>query len=117
MRWLPDSYFNFVKKFWQKVRGVEEKTVRARTEEGKFVADDKSTPNVNEAYKTVEVNNKEMKSQDITPLTVHERECALRFEYIEKRLDEGSAKFKRLETLIWGVYPVVITCLLASRYI
>jgi|TARA_R100000084_G_C4630041_1_gene137913 hypothetical protein len=58
-----------------------------------------------------------MKSQDITPLTVHERECALRFEYIEKRLDEGSAKFKRLETLIWGVYPVVITCLLASRYI
>ena len=43
---------NFVKKFWQKVRGVEEKTVRARTKEGKFVADDKATPDVNEAYKT-----------------------------------------------------------------
>ena len=58
MSWLPKSYHNFVKKFWQKVRGVEEKTVRARTEEGKFVADDKSTPNVNEAYKTVKVKKK-----------------------------------------------------------
>ena len=61
MRWLPDSYFNFVKKFWQKVRGVEEKTVRARTKEGKFVADDKTTPDVNEAYKTVEVKKKTKK--------------------------------------------------------
>ena len=58
MSWLPKSYHNFVKKFWNNVRGVEEKTVRARTEEGKFVADDKSTPNVNEAYKTVKVKKK-----------------------------------------------------------
>jgi len=47
MKWL--------KNLWNKVRNVEEKTVRARTEEGKFVADDKSTPDVNEAYTTVEV--------------------------------------------------------------
>ena len=46
-----------------------------------------------------------------------ERECALRFDFIEKRLDEGSSKFKRLEALLWGVYPVVITCLLATRYL
>jgi hypothetical protein len=44
-----------MKRFWQKVRGVEEKVVRARDEDGKFVADDKSTPDVNEAYTTVEV--------------------------------------------------------------
>jgi len=55
MNWLPKSYHDTIKKFWQKVRGVEEKTVRARTEEGQFVADDKSTPDVNEAYTTVEV--------------------------------------------------------------
>ena len=30
-------------------------------------------------------------------LEAHERECAIRYEYIEKRLNEGSAKFKRLE--------------------
>tara|TARA_R110001606_G_scaffold71100_1_gene162601 strand:+ start:72 stop:248 length:177 start_codon:yes stop_codon:yes gene_type:complete len=58
-----------------------------------------------------------MKSDEITPLTVYERESAIRFEYIEKRLDEGSAKFKRLEALLWGVYPVVITCLIATRYL
>jgi len=46
------------KNLWNKVRNVEEKTVRARTEQGKFVADDKSTPDVNEAYTTVEVKKK-----------------------------------------------------------
>ena len=40
-RWLPDSYHKVVKSFWQSVRGVEEKTVRARTKKGTFVADDK----------------------------------------------------------------------------
>ena len=46
---------SWFKKLWQNVRGVEDKTVRARDEDGKFVADDKSTPDVNEAYTTVEV--------------------------------------------------------------
>ena len=34
-------------------------------------------------------------------IKTHERECAIRYEHIEKRLDEGSAKFKRLEMLLW----------------
>ena len=58
MSWLPKTYRDPIKKFWQNVRRVEQKTVRARTEEGKFVADDKSTPDVNEAYKTVVVKKK-----------------------------------------------------------
>ena len=33
--------------------GTEDVTVRNRDEKGKYVADDKSTPNKNEAYKTV----------------------------------------------------------------
>jgi len=45
--------------FWKKVvdfwTGTERKTVRARDEEGQFVADDKSTPEVNEAYEEVRV--------------------------------------------------------------
>ena len=49
---------NWLKKMWQNVRGVESKTIRARTKEGQFVADDKSTPDVNEAYTTVEVKKK-----------------------------------------------------------
>ena len=44
---------------WKKVvdfwTGTERKTVRARDEEGQFVADDKSTPDVNEPYTEVRV--------------------------------------------------------------
>ena len=50
MSWLPQTYRDTIKKFWQDVKGVEEKTVRASTKKGTFVADDKSTPNVNEAW-------------------------------------------------------------------
>ena len=45
--------------FWKKVvdfwTGTERKRVRARDDEGKYVADDKSTPDVNEAYTTKRV--------------------------------------------------------------
>jgi len=61
MSWLPQTYRDTIKKFWQDVRGVESKRVRARTEEGQYVADDKSTPDVNEAYTTVEVKKKKRK--------------------------------------------------------
>jgi hypothetical protein len=54
---------SWFKKLWQNVRGIEEKTVRARTEEGKFVADDKSTPDVNEAYTTVKVKKKKKRGR------------------------------------------------------
>jgi len=54
---------SWFKKLWQNVRGVEDKTVRARDEDGKFVADDESTPDVNEAYTTVEVKKKKGKSK------------------------------------------------------
>ena len=41
--------------------GIEEKTVRARDEDGKYVGDDKSTPNVNEAYTTTNVRKSNLK--------------------------------------------------------
>ena len=40
-------------------------------------------------------------------IETHEKECALRYENIEKRLEEGSEKFRRLENLLWGVYPLL----------
>ena len=51
-RWLPKSYHDFVRSVWQTFRGVEEKTVRARTKKGTFVADDKSTAKRIAARKT-----------------------------------------------------------------
>ena len=44
-----------------------------------------------------------------TELEAHERECAIRYENIEKRLDAGSERFKRLENMIWGLYGLLIT--------
>ena len=41
--------------------GIEEKTVRARNKGGKYVGDDKSTPDVNEAYTTVNVRKDNLK--------------------------------------------------------
>ena len=41
--------------------GIEEKTVRSRNKKGKYVGDDKSTPNVNEAYTTVNVRKDNLK--------------------------------------------------------
>jgi len=38
--------------------GYEEKVVRNRTEKGQYVADDKATKDINEAYKTVTVKKK-----------------------------------------------------------
>ena len=53
----------------------------------------------------------------LAELSAHERECAIRYEYIEKRLDEGSQKFKRLEALIWGVYPFIVASVVLSKFI
>ena len=38
-------------------------------------------------------------------------------ENVEKRLDEGSAKFKRLEMLLWGVYPFILGSIVFASFI
>tara|TARA_R100001082_G_scaffold58285_1_gene32291 strand:+ start:329 stop:511 length:183 start_codon:yes stop_codon:yes gene_type:complete len=47
----------------------------------------------------------------------HERECAIRYQNIEKRLDEGSEKFKKLENMLWGVYPFIVGAIVLSKFI
>ena len=49
---------NFIKNFWDKITGTERVKVRARNKKGHYVADDKSTPNINEAYTTKRVKKK-----------------------------------------------------------
>ena len=45
----------------------------------------------------------------IEKVAAHEKECAIRYENIEKRLDQGQARFARLENMIWGLYVLMIT--------
>jgi|TARA_Y100001951_G_scaffold104965_1_gene118893 hypothetical protein len=48
-------------------------------------------------------------SNDVSALELHEQICAIRYENLEKRLESGSARFVRIEYLIWGLYGVLIT--------
>ena len=52
---------SFFKNFWNNLTGTEEVTVRSRNKKGHYVADDKSTPNVNEAYTTKRVKKSKSK--------------------------------------------------------
>jgi hypothetical protein len=52
-------------------------------------------------------------SKALKKIEIHEAECALRDESIKERLDSGSQRFDKLERMIWGIYPVMITSLIA----
>ena len=57
-------------------------------------------------------------SQDaLHKIEMHEKESAIRYQNIEKRLDEGSEKFKKLEMMIWGVYPFMVATIVAAKYL
>ena len=47
----------------------------------------------------------------------HEKECAIRYQNIEKRLDEGSDKFKKLEIMLWGVYPFMVGAIVLTKFL
>ena len=44
-------------------------------------------------------------------IEIHEAECALRYEAINARLAAGSKRFDKLEKMIWGIYPLMVTTL------
>mgnify|MGYP003125350984 CR=1 FL=1 len=52
-------------KFWDKVTGTEKVEVRSRNKKGHYVADDKSTPDVNEAYTTKRVKKAKITTDNI----------------------------------------------------
>lgn len=45
-------------------------------------------------------------------IEVHEAECALRYQAINTRLEAGTKRFDKLERMIWGIYPLMVTSLL-----
>ena len=53
--------------------------------------------------------------QTLNELKTHQRECALRYERIEERLEEGSEKFKKLEMMIWGMYPFIVATIVVAK--
>ena len=53
----------------------------------------------------------------LNQISSHEKECAIRYQNIEKRLDEGSEKFKKLENLLWGVYPFMVGAIVLTKFL
>jgi hypothetical protein len=50
-------------------------------------------------------------SKALKKIEIHEAECALRYEAINARLEAGSKRFDKLEKMIWGIYPLMVTTL------
>jgi len=46
----------------------------------------------------------------------HEKECLVRYEMIQRQLDEGSKKFDKLEKLVLSIYPFIIASIVIAEY-
>lgn len=52
----------------------------------------------------------------IARLEGHEKECLVRYEMIQRQLDEGSKKFDKLERLVLSIYPFIIASIVVAEY-
>lgn len=46
----------------------------------------------------------------------HERECAVRYEMINKQLDEGAKRFDKLERMVLSMYPFILASIVIAEY-
>jgi len=46
----------------------------------------------------------------------HERECAIRYSNIERRLDEGQIKFRILQRTMNGIYGLIIALFVIGKF-
>ena len=44
-------------------------------------------------------------------IEIHEAECRLMREMMEKRLDQGAERFNKIERMLLAMYPFIIACL------
>ena len=50
-------------------------------------------------------------------IEIHEAECKLLRENIERRLDQGGERFNKLERMILAMYPFILAALGAFEYL
>lgn len=53
----------------------------------------------------------------LAKLERHEAECAIRYELINKQLDQGSKRFDRLEAMIISMYPFILVTIAVAEYL
>jgi len=47
----------------------------------------------------------------------HERECKALYKSIDKRLEDGSKRFDKLDNMIWAVYPFIVAVVFLARFV
>ena len=55
------------------------------------------------------------KPTNVSAFELHEQICAIRYENLDKRLESGSARFIRMEAMIWGLYAVIVGSYLLDK--
>ena len=55
-------------------------------------------------------------SEVAAELNAHERECALRYEAVLKRLDDGAIRFDKLDRWVMGLYATIVGLALATLF-
>ena len=47
----------------------------------------------------------------------HERECKALYKSIDKRLEDGSKRFDKLDNMICAVYPFIVAVVFLARFV
>tara|TARA_R100001443_G_scaffold29922_1_gene43304 strand:- start:3491 stop:3673 length:183 start_codon:yes stop_codon:yes gene_type:complete len=47
----------------------------------------------------------------------HERECKAIYKSIDKRLEDGSKRFDKLDNMLWAVYPFIVAVVFLARFV
>ena len=47
----------------------------------------------------------------------HEKECKALYKSIDKRLEDGSKRFDKLDNMIWAVYPFIVAVVFLARFV
>jgi hypothetical protein len=50
-------------------------------------------------------------------IEAHEKECAANYKRIEKRFDDGSKRFDKLDNRIMALYPFIVATVLGAAYL
>lgn len=52
----------------------------------------------------------------IARLEGHEKECLVRYEMIQRQLDDGVKRFDKLERMVLSIYPFIIASIVVAEY-
>jgi|TARA_Y100000033_G_C2693623_1_gene84946 hypothetical protein len=55
--------------------------------------------------------------ETLARIEAHEKECAANYKRIEKRFDDGSKRFDKLDNRIMALYPFIVATVLGAAYL